>query len=103
MEDLLHLELINFVAPGTAFEKLYFHINELIQSKGFINLDFPGNLGHSIIKDKKDRVYTEKGNKQLLSNVDYFTFEPHISTSGSDYGYKKEDIYYFQDGKLVAL
>ena len=29
--------------------------------EGFINLDFMGNLGHSIVKDKNDRVYTEKG------------------------------------------
>ena len=29
---------------------------------GVVNLDFMGNLGHSIVKDENDRVYTEKGN-----------------------------------------
>lgn len=103
MEDLLHQELVEFVNLNTTFEELYFYINEIIQEKGFINLDFLGNLGHSIVKDKKDRVYTEKGNKRPLSSVDYFTFEPHISIPGSKYGYKKENIYYFHDGILAIL
>ena len=103
MEDKLHNELIEFVGMKTTFEELYYHINELILKKGFINLDFMGNLGHSIVKNKNDRVYTEKGNTQMISDVKYFTFEPHISIPGSKYGYKKENIYYFEDGKLKAL
>lgn len=103
MEEELHKELINFAAPDTTFEELYFQINKLITKRGFINLDFLGNLGHSIVKDKNDRIYTEKGNKAALSSVDYFTFEPHISVKGSKYGYKKENIYYFSDGKLKEL
>lgn len=92
-----------FVSPQTTFEELYFHINGIITDNGFINLDFMGNLGHSIVKNKDDRVYIEKGNHLLLSSVDYFTFEPHISIPNSKYGYKKENIYYFSDGKLTEL
>ena len=103
MEEELHAELLRFAAPQTTFEELYFHINQLITDRGFINLDFLGNLGHSIVKDKNDRIYTEKGNTALLSSVDYFTFEPHISVKGSKYGYKKENIYYFADGVLKEL
>ena len=103
MEEELHKELLNFAAPDTTFEELYFHIKKLITESGFINLDFLGNLGHSIIKNKNGRIYTEKGNKAALSSVDYFTFEPHISVKGSKYGYKKENIYYFSDGKLKEL
>ena len=103
MEEELHKELLSFASPDTTFEELYFHINKLITKRGFINLDFLGNLGHSIVKDKNDRIYTEKGNKAALSSVDYFTFEPHISVKGSKYGYKKENIYYFSDGKLKEL
>ena len=103
MEEELHKELLEFAAPQTTFEELYYHINDLIVSRGFINLDFLGNLGHSIVKDKNDRIYTEKGNTALLSAVDYFTFEPHISVPNSKYGYKKENIYYFADGKLKEL
>ena len=38
-----------------------------------------------------------------LIDVNYFTFEPHISVLNSKYGYKKENIYYFVEGKLVEL
>lgn len=103
MEEELHKELIAFATPQTTFEELYYHINQLITDRGFINLDFLGNLGHSIVKDKNDRIYTEKGNKALLSSVDYFTFEPHISVQNSKYGYKKENIYYFESNKLIEL
>ncbi len=103
MEDRLHKELLDFVKPETTFEELYFHINKMITKHGFINLDFMGNLGHSIVKNKDYRVYIEKGNKQKLSEVSYFTFEPHIGVSGSKYGYKKENIYYFENGKPVEL
>lgn len=103
MEEELHKELIAFATPQTTFEELYYHINKLITDRGFINLDFLGNLGHSIVKDKNDRIYTEKGNKALLSSVDYFTFEPHISVPDLRYGYKKEDIYYFESGRLTKL
>lgn len=90
MEDKLHNELIEFVGMKTTFEELYYHINELILKEGFINLDFMGNLGHSIVKNKNDRVYTEKGNTQMISDIKYFTFEPHISIPGSKYGYKRK-------------
>ena len=103
MEEELHAELLRFAAPQTTFEELYFHINQFITDRGFINLDFLGNLGHSIVKDKNDRIYTEKGNTALLSSLDYFTFEPHISVKGSKYGYKKENIYYFVNEVLKEL
>lgn len=103
MEERLHQELIDFVTPQTTFEELYLHINSLIIDKGFINLDFMGNLGHSIAKNKDERVYIEKDNHLLLSSTDYFTFEPHISNPTSKYGYKKENIYYISNGKLVEL
>ena len=103
MEDGLHKELLEFANIETTFEELYYHINEIITENGFINFDFMGNLGHSIVKNKGDRVYIEKGNKQKLSDVDYFTFVPHISIPRSKYGYIKENIYYFEDSKLVEL
>ena len=100
-EDRLHRELVEFVNIKTTFEELYYHINEFILKDGFVNLDFMGNLGHSIVKDKNDRVYTEKGNAQKISDVKYFTFEPHIGIPYSKYGFK--NIYYFKDRKLAEL
>ena len=101
--EILNEEWRKGLQMETTFEELYYHINEIILKAGFVNLDFMGNLGHSIVKNKNDRVYTEKGNTQRISEVKYFTFEPHISIPGSKYGYKKENIYYFQNGKPVEL
>ena len=103
MEDLLHAELKRFATPETSFEELYYHINEMICQNGFENLDFMGNLGHSIVQRKGDRIYIEKGNTAKLSAVSLFTFEPHICRNGGKYGYKKENIYYWEDGTLFEL
>ena len=103
MEEYLHQALIDVGAPDMTFEELYYYMNELIVKEGFINLDFLGNLGHSIVKNKKDRIYTEKGNRKRLSDVRMFTFEPHISIPNSQYGYNKDDIFYFEYGRLIRL
>ena len=103
MEEELHAELLRIVTKETTFEELYYHMNDYIVKKGFVNLDFMGNLGHSIEKAKGDRVYIEKGSTKKLSDVRYFTFEPHIAFPNSKYGYKKENIYYFEKDILVEL
>ena len=103
MEEMLHEELKRYVTIATTFEQLYFHMNEFINNKSYINLDFMGNLGHTIVKNKNDRIYIEKGNTTKLSEVELFTFEPHISIEGSKFGYKKENIYYFFAEKLVKM
>jgi len=103
MEEYLHEVMCKFVTPQTTFEDLYYYINGIIEEKGYINLDFMGNLGHSIVRQKSDRVYIEKGNHISLGDVSYFTFEPHISVPDSKYGYKRENIYYFDNGEIKVL
>lgn len=103
MEEMLHQELFKYATPDITFEQLYYYMNDFIIQHGFINLDFLGNLGHSIVKEKNYRIFIEKGNHHKLGEVSYFTFEPHISIVNSKYGYKKENIYYFENGKLVEL
>ena len=103
MELFLHKRLIEIAEPNMTFEELYFQINNIISDNGFINLDFMGNLGHSIVKDKNNRIYIEKRNNSKLSEVEMFTFEPHISIPNSEFGYKREDIYYFENNKLLKL
>lgn len=103
IEKELHSELLNFATSNTTFEELYYHMNDFIKKCGYINLDFNGNLGHSIVKNKNRRIYIEKGNKKKLSKVKYFTFEPHIALPNSNYGCKKENIYYFNNDKLIEL
>ena len=103
MQERLHGELLRFATPQTTFHQLHAHINALIEREGFVNLDFHGNLGHSICRQMDDRVYTEAGNHAPLSSCALFTFEPHIGLPGSAYGYKKENIYFFEGERLKAL
>lgn len=103
MEEYLHKTMLGFVNMDTTFEELFYYINGQIKAHEYINLDFLGNLGHSIVKEKSQRIYIEKGNTEKLSSVEAFTFEPHISLPGSSYGFKKENIYGFDDGKLTEL
>lgn len=103
MTAKLHELLSDFVSPRTTFEALYNYINRFLKVNGYINCDFLGNLGHSIATDKGDRIYIENGNTAELPAVEYFTFEPHISIKRGKYGFKREDIYYFQDNQLVKL
>ncbi len=103
MEKKLHEKMKEIVSPLMTFEDLYFRMNEYINAEGYINLDFMGNLGHSIVRRKDDRIYIEKGNNTKLGDISYFTFEPHISVSGSKYGYKREDIYYFDNATIKKL
>lgn len=103
MEAFLHREMAAFVTPDTTFEELYFAMNRLISEKGWKNLDFNGNLGHSIVREKADRIYIERGNTRTLGEAGMFTFEPHIGREDSPYGFKMENIYYFEDGILHEL
>lgn len=102
-EKKLHKRMTEIVSPEMTFEELYYQMNEYICEEGYINLDFMGNLGHSIVRKKEDRIYIEKGNSAKLGDVHFFTFEPHISVSGSKYGYKRENIYYFDKDGIKEL
>jgi Xaa-Pro aminopeptidase len=97
----LHQKMREFVKPETSFEELHFFANREIESKGYENLDFMGNLGHSIVTRLKDRCYIEKGCNVKLGEVRFFTFEPHIAKLGSPWGFKHENIYYFDDQKRL--
>ncbi|MFF2885536.1 M24 family metallopeptidase [Paenibacillus sp. NPDC057967] len=102
-EKELHKKFIDFVRPDLTFEEVYLHMNEVIQQLGYINLDFAGNLGHTIEFNKDQRRYFESGNKMKLSEGSLFTFEPHIKYSNGEYGFKRENIYYFRNGELLVL
>ena len=103
MENKLHNRMMEIVSKEMTFEELYYQMNDYIRNEGYINLDFMGNLGHSIVCRKEDRIYIEKDNHTKLGDVRLFTFEPHISMEGSRFGYKKENIYYFDDGVITEL
>ena len=94
---------IKAAAPGKTFEEIFLEMNALIKSLGFENLDFLGNVGHTIEVDKNDRLYFEKGNSAALGQDTLFTFEPHIRAAGGRWGFKLENIYYFENGVAREL
>lgn len=103
MEEKLHEKMKGIATENTSFDELYYQMNDFIKANGFVNLDFMGNLGHYIVRRKEDRIYIEKGNTSKLGDVEFFTFEPHISKRDSMFGYKNENIYYFENGVLKEL
>lgn len=102
-EIFLHEAMVNFVDPSTTFDELYHFANDTIAVCGFENLDFLGNLGHSIVRNKDERIYIENGNHKKLSEVEAFTFEPHIRRPEQKFGYKMENVYCFDRHKLIEL
>ena len=102
-EEQLHQKLIEIATPNMTFDELYHLMNDSIRQLGYVNLDFNGNLGHSIETSKDDRIYIEQNNNTKLSAVEYFTFEPHIKKASSDYGFKMENIYCFRNSRLVDI
>jgi hypothetical protein len=104
VEQTLHASMRAFVKPSTTFEELFMFANAEIRTHGFENLDFLGNVGHSIESRRGDRRYIETGNAEQLASAGLFTFEPHIREVGGAWGFKQENIYYFSpDGALQEL
>ena len=83
--------------------ELYRVINQSIEDRGYKNLDFRGNLGHSIEKHMDDRRYIEEGSQTRLGDCDFFTLEPHICRANEMWGFKMENIYYFEGAKAMPL
>jgi len=102
-EEQLHADLVALATPSMNFEELHSQMNARIRQLGFENIDFLGNLGHSIERNSDDRLYIEPGNTLRLDEVDLFTFEPHIRRPNGAYGYKHENIYRFAGSTLIAI
>jgi Xaa-Pro aminopeptidase len=97
----LHKDLKQFVSPNTTFRDVHQQTNATIKQAGYENLDAHGNWGHSIARRLEDRTYTTASNLGRLRDVPFFTFEPHIRTKRGTWGFKHEDIYFF-DGATVC-
>ena len=100
----LHRILKEELSPDMTYEEVYQILTEEIHELGFVNLDFHGNLGHSIETDEKKRICLEMGNNKSFREYGKpFTLEPHICLRDGKYGYKRENIYYISDDRFVEL
>ena len=103
-EKELHGKLLEFAREDMTFDQLYRVMNEEVERLGYVNLDFLGNLGHSIATRLEDRKFIQAGNEIPIGEVRFFTFEPHICHARGKWGFKYENIYYFDDeGRLREL
>lgn len=104
MERHLHKEMQRYVTSQTTFSDLFKFGNRLIIEHGWENLDFLQNLGHSIETKPEHRRFIDRDCQEQLGAVNYFTFEPHIRKRGAQWGFKHENIYYFDEsGKINEL
>ncbi|MBW8035718.1 MAG: aminopeptidase P family protein [Planctomycetes bacterium] len=104
VQSLLHQRMTEFVTPDTRFSQLFKFGNDFIKECGYQNLDFHSNLGHSIEKCIENRSFIDIQCHALLSQVSFFTFEPHIRKKEGSWGFKHENIYYFDnEGNVVEL
>lgn len=100
----LHAEMPDFVTRSTTFHELFSWTRAKIEESGFENLDFAGNVGHSIATRKEERQFIQHGNHTRVVDVPFFTFEPHVRSAGGKWGFKHEDIFFFdQNHKLERL
>ena len=104
VEEELHRQMQSFVTPDTLFSELYEFGNQKISEYGYENLDFLGNLGHSIELNPSLRRFIDKNCNEPLRSAGLFTFEPHIRKLNGVWGFKHESIYYFDaSGSAVEL
>ncbi|GAA4427645.1 M24 family metallopeptidase [Bremerella cremea] len=99
---ILHARLQQFAKPDMSFDDLWRFMKDEIQELRFVELDFLSNYGHTIETNLAARSYIEEGNARSLRSVNLFTFEPHIRPAEGRWGFKHEEIYYF-DGKVLCV
>jgi len=99
----LHNYLAEIISSEMTFHELYHKMNNEIEINGFKNLDFNGNLGHTIEDSIEKRKYIASGNMIKMNDIELFTFEPHIQKKNINYGFKMENIYYLDGQELKKL
>ncbi|SMC16226.1 Metallopeptidase family M24 [Andreprevotia lacus DSM 23236] len=100
----LHAAMRHFVTPDTRCSELFDWSAAQIAAAGFENLDFLGNVGHSIATRREDRTFIERGKGTRLGELPFFTYEPHVRQQDGRWGFKHENIFYFDHAnQLVEL
>lgn len=91
----IHQELMKWLKPQHTLHQLFEWANVRIREKGFVNLDFRGNVGHSIVSKREDRHFIQADDHTPLGDIQFFSFEPFVRIKGGHWGFKHEDIYFF--------
>ncbi len=103
-QQYIHQELMRWLKPHHTLHQLFEWANVRIREKGFVNLDFRGNVGHSIVTQREDRHFIQADDHTPLGDISFFSFEPFVRVKGGHWGFKHEDIYFFdQNEELCCL
>jgi Xaa-Pro aminopeptidase len=103
-QHYIHQELIHWLKPHHTLHQLFEWANVKIREKGFVNLDFRGNVGHSLALTRDERHFIQADDHTPLGDIMFFSFEPFVRVKGGHWGFKHEDVYYFDDqDKLQKL
>lgn len=99
-QEQLHALLWRVAQPDLSFSDLYQVIHQEIERLGFEQLDF---LGHSVQEDMSKLEFVRPGVTRSLEEAGFFTLEPQIRLKGGRYGFKHENIYFFEGRELREL
>jgi Xaa-Pro aminopeptidase len=99
----LQQEMMAAIKPTTTFGQLFEWTNVRIRESGFVNLDYRNNVGHSIATTRENRQFIEANNQMPLGEASFFSFEPFIRLKGGKWGFKHEDIFYFNDDERLEI
>jgi len=103
-ERHLQKHLIENFQPSMTGHDVFDMMDTIISEERYENLDYLGNLGHTIVQDPAKREYIEMNSKVILKNC-LFTMEPHLCKIGNDFGIKYEDVFRWskEHTKLIVV
>ncbi len=96
----LHSVLMRLAHADMTFSDLYQIMRVEIDQLGFEQLDY---LGHGVQKDMQHLDFIAPDVICSLGDAELFTLEPQIRLKGGRYGFKHENIYYFNGKSLQEL
>lgn len=103
IEQLQH-QMLRIAHSNMSFGQLFDWANVRIRESGFVNLDYRNNVGHSIAISREDRQFIQTNNAIKLGDAPFFSFEPFVRLKGGSWGFKHEDIFFFNHaGALEKL
>lgn len=99
--EQLQQQMMKIVQPETSFGQLFDWANVRIRESGFVNLDYRNNVGHSITTSSEERQFIRSNNSVKLGDTAFFSFEPFVRLKGGNWGFKHEDIFFFNQAGIL--
>ena len=99
--EQLQQQMMRIARPEISFGQLFDWANVRIRESGFVNLDYRNNVGHSIAISREERQFIQTNNTIRLGDAPFFSFEPFVRLKGGNWGFKHEDIFFFNQAGIL--